>query len=260
MGMKDSSESRVRTRTEDDNLVMLDQQLALGAYLDALLAPAPAVEVVPEPEPESQPQPQPEARAEPAPVIAPVSEPAPAPVAPALDPTPAPAPAPEVETVPAGATRPDWAEGEFQCLLFRVAGLTLAVPLARLSGVVPWDDAALTEMPNHRTWFLGLREHQGQRARMVDVAAVVLPADKYAGLAPADSGRLGKVVMIDDNRWGLACEEVGEVITLSRDDVKWRTGMGRRPWLAGTVIEHMCALLDTDALARMLGEEGPEAG
>jgi len=114
-------------------------------------------------------------------------------------------------------------------------------------------------MPNHSTWFLGLREHQGLRARLVDIAAVVLPADKYAALAPADSRRLGKVVMIDDNRWGLACDEVGEVISLSRDDVKWRTEMGRRPWLAGTVIEHMCALLDTDALARMLAEEGPES-
>ena len=247
MGMKSSSsQPRVQTRSGDDNLVMLDQQLALSAYLDALLTPAPEVETQPQPEPE----PQPETRTAPAPV------PVPAPPAPAVE--PAPAPASPAETVPATTPQPDWAEGEFQCLLFQVAGLTLAVPLARLSGVIPWDDGVLTEMPNHSSWFLGLREHQGQRARMVDVAAVVLPAPQYRQLPAADSGRLGRVVMIDDNRWGLACDAVGEVITLNRDDVRWRSDKSRRPWLAGTVLEQMCALLDTDALARMLGEEGPE--
>lgn len=251
MGMKESSSTRVQTRSVEDNLGMLDQQLALGAYLNALLTPAPAAAPVSEPEP----SPAPAVTApEPAPVVAPVSAP------PVVEPIPAPAPEPVPGPAPDGAAQPEWAEGEFQCLLFQVAGLTLAVPLARLSGVAPWDDAAVTEMPNHSTWFLGLREHQGLRARLVDIAAVVLPADKYAALAPADSRRLGKVVMIDDNRWGLACDEVGEVITLSRDDVKWRTEMGRRPWLAGTVIEHMCALLDTDALARMLAGAGPETG
>lgn len=247
MGMKESSSTRVQTRSVEDNLGMLDQQLALGAYLNALLTPAPAAAPVSEPEP----SPAPAVTApEPAPVVAP----------PVVEPIPTPAPEPVPGPAPAGAAQPEWAEGEFQCLLFQVAGLTLAVPLARLSGVAPWDDAAVTEMPNHSTWFLGLREHQGLRARLVDIAAVVLPADKYAALAPADSRRLGKVVMIDDNRWGLACDEVGEVITLSRGDVKWRTEMGRRPWLAGTVIEHMCALLDTDALARMLAGAGPETG
>lgn len=248
MGMKSSPQSPVQTRMAEENLVMLDQQLALGAYLNALLTPAPGVETAPEP------QPQPEVRAEPAP--APPATPSPAPAVPEVGP----APVAEVAAQPAATAQPDWAEGEFQCLLFQVAGLTLAVPLARLSGVAPWDDAALTEMPNHSPWFLGLREHHGLRARLVDVAAIVLPPTQYAQLAPADSGRLGKVVMIDDNRWGLACDAVGDVITLSRDDVKWRTGKGRRPWLAGTVIEHMCALLDTDALARMLGEAGPETG
>lgn len=251
MGMKSSTEPRVQTRNGEADLVMLDQQLALGAYLNALLTPAPETAPLPEPGPPPAPV---ETAPEPAPVV--IHAPAP----PVVEPTPA----PEPESVPvpasAGAVQPDWAEGEFQCLLFQVAGLTLAVPLARLSGVAPWDDAAVTEMPNHSTWFLGLREYQGLRARLVDIAAVVLPADKYAALAPADSRRLGKVVMIDDNRWGLACDEVGEVISLSRDDVKWRTEMGRRPWLAGTVIEHMCALLDTDALARMLAGAGPETG
>jgi purine-binding chemotaxis protein CheW len=34
--------------------------------------------------------------------------------------------------------------------------------------------------------------------------------------------------------------------------VKWRTQRNQRPWLAGTVIEHMCALVDVTALAELI--------
>lgn len=267
MGMKESPQSQTEstaaapTRTVEENRVMLDQQLALGVYLNALLKPAKEVQT------ETRVTEEVQVTVEPvAPTPLPVAE---------VPPVEVPEQAPETPVTPAEITeetavqadnkgeaqpategRPDWAEGDFQCLLFRVAGLTLAVPLARLNGVVPWDDGNLAEMPNHRAWFLGLSEHHGQRVKLIDTAAVVLPAERYAQLGPADSGRLTKVVMIDDHRWGLACEDVGEVITLTAEAVKWRTEKGRRPWLAGTVIEHMCALLDTEAFAMMLREDG----
>jgi len=40
--------------------------------------------------------------------------------------------------------------------------------------------------------------------------------------------------------------------------VKWRGHSGSRPWLAGTVIDRMCALIDADAFAQMLETEGPQ--
>jgi purine-binding chemotaxis protein CheW len=222
-----------RTENGDAQLVMLDQQLALGAYLQALLRPAP--------------------------VETPAAT---APVALAEPPAPLPAAAPALETPALAAVAvapaavespyPEWAKDTFQCLLFQVAGLTLALPLARLNGVLPWDPAAVTEMPNHRPWFLGLREHLGHQVKLIDVANIVLPPDRYAALPPADSGRLGKVILIDGGRWGLACDAVAEVVSLAPTDVKWRGQAGSRPWLAGTVIRQMCALIDTEAFAAML--------
>lgn len=220
----------IQTENRDAQLVMLDQQLALGAYLQALLRPAPV-----------------EAPAETAPVV--LAEPpvAPPAEAPALE-----APALAVPPAAVEPPYPEWARDDFQCLLFQVAGLTLALPLARLNGVLPWDPAAVTEMPNHRPWFLGLREHLGHKVKLIDVANIVLPPDRYADLPPADSGRLGKIILIDGGRWGLVCDAVAEVISLSPADVKWRGRAGSRPWLAGTVIRQMCALIDTDAFAAML--------
>lgn len=225
--------------------IMLDQQLALSAYLDALLQPpptAPTTVVVADPEPP---------RTTLGDAAAPESSAAVA--AAAIEThteaeTAADAPAP-------AADYPEWAQHDFQCLLFRVAGLTLALPLAKLNGVLRWDAAAVTSMPNHRPWFLGLREHLGHQVKLIDVAKVVLPSDRGA----ADGMGYGNIILIDDSRWGLVCSEVAEVVTLSAAAVKWRSRGGIRPWLAGTVIDRMCALLDSAALADMLGGAGPQS-
>lgn len=236
------------TDTRSAQLVMLDQQLALSAYLNALLRPAP-VEIAPEIPVVARPEVAQITRQEVAAiedVAATVSEIA------ALEIQPGPA------AEPGCAGLPDWAQGEFQCLLFRVAGLTLALPLAKLGGVLPWDPEAVTPMPNHQPWFLGLREHLGHQVKLIDVAKVVLPAER----ACAGYG-LGKVILIDAGRWGLAVTDVAEVITLSAEAVKWRkrepAATDHRAWLAGTVIEHMCALIDSEAFAGMLGGHGPLA-
>ena len=152
---------------------------------------------------------------------------------------------------------PSWANEPFQVMLFKVAGLSLAVPLQSLNGVVEWTDS-LTEMPGHADFYLGLLQHLDNSIPVVDTARLVFPQDKLEELAgdnPAD--RITRIVLINDGRWGLACDEVAEVVTLTADQVRWRSSGTKRRWLLGTVVEHMCALLDTDAFAEKLvtGEE-----
>ncbi|MBU1192857.1 MAG: chemotaxis protein CheW [Gammaproteobacteria bacterium] len=242
------NDKAVKTETRSAQLVMLDQQLALGAYLQALLRPVP-LEVA---ESVADPVAAPPAEI---PRIVRETVPLPKPVAVVNE-----EPVAEITPQPAPAAYPEWAQGQFQCLMFQVAGLTLALPLAKLYGVLPWDAELVTELPNHQPWFLGLRTHLDHKVKLIDVANVVLPADRRASLPAATSGRLGKVILIDEGRWGLACDDVAEVITLSNGDVKWRSQSGTRPWLAGTVIQQMCVLIDTEAFATMLLESGPASG
>ena len=214
---------------------LLDQQLALSAYLEALLGEPPVAPDTPAPVSPAPP-----------PVSAPVPEAPPAPVA---------APEPAAATVPVAAAeqRPAWAAADFQCLLFQVAGLTLAVPLSELNGVLPLDLDGVTPMPGHSALFLGLIDHLGQQVRVVDTAQVVLPPERLA--AEGDPrGRVSHLVLIGEGNWGLAASGIGQVISLRPGDVKWRGSQGRRPWLAGTVIQHMCALLELEAFLDLLRE------
>lgn len=206
-----------------------EPQAALTAYLESLLRPelpatAPPAALEPtEPATAPAPEPQPEAdhHAEPA-----------------------------VFLVGEGA--PGWAQTPFQCLLFKTAGLTLGIPLFKLNGITPWS-SSITPMPGHSPSFLGLLPHLGRQVKVVDTSQVVMPKQ-------TSSTEHHYIVLIAGGEWGLTCESVSEVVTLHPDQVRWRTALGIRPWLAGIVKDRMCALLDADELAALLATGEQQSG
>ncbi|UQY34372.1 chemotaxis protein CheW [Pseudomonas fulva] len=148
--------------------------------------------------------------------------------------------------------RPDWAEEPFECLLFDVAGLTLAVPLVCLGSIYPLAGQDLTPLFGQPDWFLGILPSQSGNLKVLDTARWVMP-DRYR-----DDFKQGLqyVISVQGYEWGLAVHQVSRSIRLNPDEIKWRSQRAQRPWLAGTVIEHMCALLDVAALAELIASGG----
>lgn len=163
--------------------------------------------------------------------------------------TPAP---PEVAAVRVEVSPvPDWAAQPFQCLLFKVSGLTLAVPLVKLNSVMPWTDN-ITQTPNKTSWYLGLVQSHGVNVKVIDTALMVLPENRRASIDLDPSHRFSHILLVDNYAWGLACDAIGEVIWLDQHKVKWRKNKSQRPWLAGTVLEQLCAIMDTEVFAGMM--------
>ena len=142
---------------------------------------------------------------------------------------------------------PTWVEGPFQCLLFKVCGLTLAVPLTQLGGVFTWPET-VTSLFGRPKWFLGIMPQEQGNIQVVDTSQWALP-EKFHKQADQE---FRYIILIGDKLWGLACDEVCEAVTLEPKNIRWRTQRGSRPWLAGTVIKHMCALLDVEQLGQLL--------
>ena len=143
--------------------------------------------------------------------------------------------------------RPQWAQSRFDVLLFKVSGLTLAVPLVSLGQIQPLTDE-LTPLFGQADWFMGLQPTPAGKIRTVNTAKFVMP-ERYDE-AFLQTARY--VVSINGVPWGLAVDSVNQPITLMPDDVKWRGDRSKRPWLAGTVKDHMCALLDIPRIGQML--------
>lgn len=144
--------------------------------------------------------------------------------------------------------QPEWGEEPFECLLFDVAGLTLAVPLVSLGSIYPLAGHDLTPLFGQPDWFLGILPSQAGNLKVLDTARWVM-ADRYR-----EDFRKGLqyVISVQGYEWGLAVHQVSRSIRLDPREVKWRTQRTQRPWLAGTVIDHMCALVDVAALAELI--------
>lgn len=165
--------------------------------------------------------------------------------------------APEAHAEPAVETlgvwlengRPAWAQERFDCLMFVVDGLRLAVPLLLLGNIHPLD-RPLTPLFDQPKWFLGLLSLAQERTiRVVDTAKLVMP-ERYRSESAED---LGYAVGVHDSDWAFGCHQIEGSISLTPDQVKWRSSRTSRPWLAGTVIDEMCALVDLHAFSRTLG-------
>lgn len=233
----------------NDKQPLVDQKLALSMFLDSLLR-EPVEEKIAEQSLKQKTQEQKVVElAEPAPVIAPAEK-----VVPIQEPVIETTVDTALETTEVAAqAEPEAAPArEFQAMLFKVAGLGLAVQLDELSGVVEFKDD-LTEMPGHADFYLGILQHLGNSIPVIDTARLVFPKDKLKTLAGDDPNkRITRIILIDEGRWGLAVDEVAEVITLQQDEVRWRSERTARKWLLGTVIDHMCALIDTKAFSEKL--------
>jgi len=149
---------------------------------------------------------------------------------------------------------PDWAAERFQCLIFNVSGLQLAVPLVKLNSVVPWPEK-MVETPNQTEWYLGLVQHLGKNVKVIDTALMVLPENRRHNISEDPENRFSHILLVNDSQWGLACDSIGEVIWLTSEEVKWRKSKQQRPWLAGTSLQQLCALIDTEVFAEMLNQQ-----
>ena len=136
----------------------------------------------------------------------------------------------------------------FDCLLFSVANLKLAVPLVSLGSIIRIENK-VSHLAGQLDWMLGLYQNASQQhqIRVVDTARWVMP-EKYTENM-RESYEF--ILSFNDSPWGLACHELHNAVTFSRDEIRWRGNQSKRPWLAGTVVEQMSALIDLDNLAEM---------
>ncbi len=147
---------------------------------------------------------------------------------------------------------PEWAEEPFQCLLFRLRGMTMAVPLLSLDGILkPGEES--TQIPGQPNWHRGVITNRGQQVVLVDTAQLVMPERLHK--AAEDEGVGGHILLIGGGRWGLTCDTLTKPVFLNKDEVRWSLGHPDRRWMAGTVIDKLCILLDVDGLLDVIGHE-----
>ena len=156
--------------------------------------------------------------------------------------------------------RPAWGRQNFRCLAFNVSGLKLAVPVHFIEGMQPLDLVASSaevaiqaDSVVQGALVLGHMkinhdDGESQSFSVLDTARLVMP-ERYDNAMP-ESYRY--VLTLKNCDWSIAVDSIGGEIGLSPQNVRWRSEHTRREWLAGTVVDKMCALIDIDLLNRQM--------
>lgn len=142
----------------------------------------------------------------------------------------------------------NYRQGDFQAIFFKVANLTIALPLIELGGI--HNKTKTTGLMGKPDWFEGVMVHRDEKINVVDTARWVMPEKCDETLL--SSLNYQYIIMLNDSCWGLMAESLVNTETLTQEDVKWLDSPHKRPWLAGLVKNRMCALLDVDSLISLL--------
>ena len=145
---------------------------------------------------------------------------------------------------------PEWAQADFDVLLFDVCGLKLAVPMEALGKIIKVEHET-NQLIGRPKWFIGAYIENEQHLYVVDTAQYIMPEK---GFNLAEDG-FDYVIQLQRSKWSLACKKVHSTVKLQPDQVKWRSQQGKRQWLSGTVVDHMCALIHVDSLIDLLEAE-----
>ena len=142
--------------------------------------------------------------------------------------------------------RPLWAQRKFECVLFKVSGLTVALPSVELDGIYPMPVESL--VVKDKGWSsMGLLSITSGPISVIDTASLVMP-EQYDG---AMRERFNYVVAIKGMGWGLAVDSIVGAHVQDIAAVTWRSDRTTRPWLAATVTDHAIAIVEVNLLNAM---------
>lgn len=149
----------------------------------------------------------------------------------------------------AAAVEPPEAGGaiEFpmQCLMFRVGGHLLSIPLIQLSSVVAWKQS-ITRLPESPDWLLGLVKHRDSNLRIVDSQALL-------NIRLGAGGQAEHLLVLEDGGWAITCDHLEQVVNLAYDDIQWKpTGPGQL--VLGTIRQSLSTLLSPPGITQLLNE------
>ncbi len=149
------------------------------------------------------------------------------------------------ESVDNEARIPGWAREPFRALLFRIGDLRLAVPLILIRSVTRIPDR-ITEVPAQPAWHRGVTRYR-------DASVVIADLGLLMGLGTACPNP-AYLLVIGDGREAIACDAVEEAVVIDAADVRWQRARDQQ-WLPGLLVDHMCGLLDAEAIGKIIRHE-----
>lgn len=144
------------------------------------------------------------------------------------------------------STMPEWSQHEFQALFFKLDNLILATPLTELLRTIKIEKK-LTSIPGQPSWFMGLLDTNERSVGILDTGQLIF-GKTIGQQRDREKQPFESILISNDGKWGLVCDEILSIGKVEPEKVRWRTSRSKRPWLIGTAIEELTAIVDINQL------------
>ena len=139
-----------------------------------------------------------------------------------------------------------------RALLFKVAGIPLAISVEDISGVLVGKETAFLHQGTEDNARMRTFRYRGRDIDLLDLRKLILPNGHPQRLEDGSRDG-GHIIVLSGHDVGFICDQAGDVVDLEPQDLEWRTQRKSRAWLAGMVRGHEHALLDVKELMQGLG-------
>ena len=142
---------------------------------------------------------------------------------------------------------PAWGQEPFKCLLVNSAGMNLIIPAMSVS-YIERINKKIIRLPLDIEAFRGVITLRERSIAVVDLFALI-SENASSGNQPSmqvESHHIEHVIVMENGDYSLACDDIGEMIMLETESVRWNKASFNNPMFSGIVPEYLCPIVNIE--------------
>lgn len=149
---------------------------------------------------------------------------------------------------------PAWGQKPFKCLLVKSAGMNLIIPAMSVS-YIERINKKITRLPLDVEAFRGVITLRERSIAIVDLFALISENSSSGNQSSmqVESHHVEHVVVMENGDYALACDDIGEMMTLETESVRWNKASFNNPMFVGIVPEYLCPIVNIEHLQQQVG-------
>jgi purine-binding chemotaxis protein CheW len=159
----------------------------------------------------------------------------------------------EVQIAEVSPQIPAWGKEPFKCLLVKAAGMDLMVPAMSIS-YIERVNKKIIRLPLDVEAFRGVLTLRERSVAVIDMLALIsengVSIDKSS--IKIDEQHIDYVIVMDEGDYALACDDVGEMVLLETESVRWNKASFNNPMFAGVVPEYLCPIVNIENIQQQV--------
>jgi len=150
---------------------------------------------------------------------------------------------------------PSWGEKPFECLLVKSAGMSLMIPAMSVS-YIERVNKKIIRLPLEVKAFRGVVTLRKRSVAVIDLFDLISESSSEAEqqLRKIDEHHIEHVIVMEGGHYALACDDIGEMVTLDAENVRWNKASFNNPMFSGIVPEYLCPLVNINNIQQQVAE------